>query len=160
GDDDDVERQTDLVALDLHVLLFHQVEETDLDLLGEVGQLVDREDATVGARHQTVVDRFLVGEVAPFGDLDGIDLADQIGDRHIRRRQLLAVAPAPIDPLDLQRLALRRLRLATGLADRLFRIVVNRTSLDDRNLRIEEGQQSPDDARLRLTTLTEEDYVV
>ena len=34
----------------------------------------------------------LVGEVAALGDLDRVDLADQVGDRDVRRRELLAVA--------------------------------------------------------------------
>ena len=92
GDDAHVERQADAVAADLDVALFHDVEQADLDALGEVGQLVDAEDAAIGARDQAVVDRQLVGEVAALGDLDRVDLADQVGDRDVRRRQLLAVA--------------------------------------------------------------------
>ncbi len=56
GDHEDVQRQANLVAANLYVALFHDVEQTDLDALGEVGQLVDAEDATIGARDQTVVD--------------------------------------------------------------------------------------------------------
>ena len=40
-----VERQADLVAADLDVALLEHVEQADLDALGEVGQLVDGEDA-------------------------------------------------------------------------------------------------------------------
>ena len=40
----EVDRQADLVAADLHVALLEHVEQTDLDALGEVGELVDRED--------------------------------------------------------------------------------------------------------------------
>ena len=56
GDEQHVERQPDLVAADLDVALLEHVEQADLDPLGEVGQLVDREDAAVGARHEAVVD--------------------------------------------------------------------------------------------------------
>ena len=70
GDQHHVERQADLVAAHLHVALFEHVEQTDLDALGEVGDLVDGEDAAVGARHQPVVQRQLVAEVAALGDLD------------------------------------------------------------------------------------------
>ena len=62
----------------------------DLDALGEVGQLVDREDAAVGPRHEAVVERELVGEVSALGDLDRVDLADQVGDRGVGRGELLA----------------------------------------------------------------------
>ena len=99
-DEHHVERQPDLVAADLDVALFEHVEQTDLDALGEVGQLVDREDAAVGARDEAVVDRELVREVAALGDLDRVDLADEVGDRRVRRRELLAEAAVAVHPLD------------------------------------------------------------
>ena len=99
-DEQHVEREADLVAADLHVALFEHVEQTDLDALGEVGELVDREDAAVRARHEPVVDRQLVGEVAAFGDLDRVDLADEVGDRRVGRRELLAEAAVAVHPLD------------------------------------------------------------
>ena len=99
-DEHDVEREPDLVAADLHVALLEHVEQTDLDALGEVGELVDREDAAVGARHEPVVDGELVGEVATLGDLDRVDLADEVGDRRVGRRELLAEAAVAVHPLD------------------------------------------------------------
>ena len=99
-DEQHVEREADLVAADLHVALFEHVEQADLDALGEVGQLVDREDAAVGARHEAVVDRELVGEVAALGDLDRVDFADEVGDRRVGRRELLAEAAVAVHPLD------------------------------------------------------------
>ena len=95
-----VERQADLVAADLHVALLEHVEQADLDALGEVGQLVDGEDAAVGAGHEAVVQRELVGEVAALGHLDRVDLADEVGDRRVGRGQLLAVAVVAVHPLD------------------------------------------------------------
>ena len=88
-----VERQAHRVALDLDVAFLQDVEQADLDLAGEIGQLVDGEDAAVGARQQAVVHRQLVGELqAGARRLDRIDVADHVGDRHVRRRQLLDVA--------------------------------------------------------------------
>ncbi len=55
-DEQQVERQPQGVAADLDVALLEHVEQRDLDPLGEVGQLVDAEDAAVGARDQAVVD--------------------------------------------------------------------------------------------------------
>ena len=108
GDDQHVERQADAVAADLDVALFHDVEQADLDALGEVGQLVDAEDAAVVARDQAVVDRQLVREVAALGDLDRVDLADEVGDRDVGRGELLAVAALAVHPLDLGVVACRR----------------------------------------------------
>ena len=99
-DEHEVEREADLVAADLHVALLEHVEQTDLDPLGEVGQLVDREDPAVGARHEPVVDGELVGEVAALGDLDRVDLADEVGDRRVGRGELLAEAALAVHPLD------------------------------------------------------------
>ena len=100
GDDVQVERQADDEAADLDVALLEDVEEADLDPLGEVGQLVDRDDAAVGARDEAVVEGQLVGEVAALGDLDRVDLADEVGDRDVGRRQLLGVAPVARQPVD------------------------------------------------------------
>ena len=107
-DEHDVEREADLVAADLDVALLEHVEQTDLDALGEVGELVDREDAAVGARHEPVVDGELVGEVAALGHLDRVDLADEVGDRGVGRGELLAEAAVAVHPLD------RRLVAALG----------------------------------------------
>ena len=87
-----VERKSHLVATHLNVALLEHVEESDLDAFGEVGQLVDGEDAAVGARHEPVVQGELVGEVTTFGHLDRIDLTDEVGDGRVGRRQLLTEA--------------------------------------------------------------------
>src|SRR5437764_14103254 len=79
-DHEQVERQAHAIAADLHVLLFHDVEQADLDPFREVGQLVDAEDSTVGAWQQPVMDGQLICEIAAFGDLDGVHLADLIGE--------------------------------------------------------------------------------
>jgi hypothetical protein len=100
GEEHHVEGEADLVAPDLHVALLEHVEQADLDALGEVGQLVDGEDAPVGAGHQAVVEGELVGQVAALGDLDGVDLADEIGDGGVGGGQLLAVALVAMDPVD------------------------------------------------------------
>ena len=117
-DEEDVERQADAIAADLDVALFHDVEQADLDALGQVGQLVDREDAAVGARDQAVVDRQLVGEVAALGDADRVDLADQVGDRDVGRRELLAVAAVAADPVDRRVVALLGDQVLAVLRDR------------------------------------------
>ena len=111
GDDVQVERQADDEAADLDVALLEDVEQADLDPLGEVGQLVDRDDPAVGPRDEPVVEGQLVGQVAALGDLDRVDLADQVGDRDVGRRQLLGVAPVAGQPVD-------RGRVAVALDDR------------------------------------------
>jgi hypothetical protein len=57
GHDVDIDRQAELEPADLHVALLDQVQQPDLDPLGQVRKLVDGEDPAVGTRHQAVVDR-------------------------------------------------------------------------------------------------------
>ena len=161
GDEQDVEREADLVAADLDVALLEHVQQADLDALGEVGQLVDGEDAAVGAGHEAVVERELVGEVATLGDLDRVDLADQIGDRGVGRGELLAVAIVAVDPVDRRRVAELGDQVA-GVARTPARSgssLISRPG-DDRHPLVEQVDQRADHAGLRLATLAEEDHVV
>ena len=156
----DVERQADLVAADLHVALLEHVEQADLDALGEVGELVDGEDAAVGARHEAVVQGELVGQVATLGHLDGVDLADEVGDRRVGRGQLLAEAAFAVHPLDRRLVAVLGDELARVLGDRCVRVVVDLAAGDDRHPLVEQRGERADHAGLGLTALTEEDHVV
>ena len=99
--DQDVERDADREAADLEVALLEDVEEADLDARLQVRQLVDREDAAVRARDDAVVDDVLVRErQLERRGLDRIDVADEVGDRDVRRRELLAVAVLARKPGD------------------------------------------------------------
>src|SRR6476469_2803480 len=91
-DEEQVERQPQRVAADLDVALLEHVEERDLDALGEVGQLVEAEDPAVGPRHEAVVHGLGVAERAALGDLDGVDVADEVTDARVGGRELLGVA--------------------------------------------------------------------
>ena len=92
-DERDIERQAHGIAFDLHVAFLHDVEERDLDFAGEVGQLVDGEDAAIGAGQQAIVHGELAGEVLRAArGLDGIEIADEVGDGHVGRGQLFHVA--------------------------------------------------------------------
>ena len=96
-----VERQADRIALNLHVAFLHDVEQPDLDLAGQVGQFVDGEDAAVGARQQAVVHGQFVGDVLPAARrLDRVDIADHVGDGDVGRGQLLDVAMIAVEPGD------------------------------------------------------------
>ena len=96
-----VERQAHRVAFNLHVAFLHDVEQAHLDFAGQVGQLVDGEDAAVGARQQAVVHGQLVGNILPAARrLDGVDIADHVGDGHVGRGQLFHVAMVAGEPGD------------------------------------------------------------
>ena len=110
--------------------------------------------------HEAVVDRELVREVATFGDLDGVDLADEVGDRRVGRRELLAEASLTVHPLD------RCLVAAFGdedprvRRDRVVRVVVDLAAGDDGQPLVEQVDERAHDARLRLTAFAEQDHVV
>ena len=137
-DDEEVERQPDREAADLDVALLEDVEQADLDPLGEVRQLVDREDAAVRARDEAVVERQLVAEVAALGDADRIDLADEVGDRDVRRRELLGVAAVARQPVDRRLVAVLVDGGPAGRADRRVWIVVELAAADDRQPLVEQ----------------------
>ena len=104
-----VERQAHRITLNLHVAFLHDVEESDLDLSGEIGQLVDREDAAIRARQQAVMDRQLVAQqVTAFRRFDRIDVTDDVGDSDVRRGEFLDEASVAIDPVDGRRVAVLR----------------------------------------------------
>ena len=111
------------------------------DLVGEVRKLVEREDPAVRPRQEPVVDRQLVGEIAPLRDLDGVHLADEIGDGDVRRRELLRVAPLGRQPHELDRVAVVRHPVPTRGADRIERLVVDLAAGDRRHGGIEERHQ-------------------
>ena len=104
-----VQPQPHRVAFDLDVAFLKDVEQPDLDLAGEVRQFVDRKNPAIRAREQAVVHRQLVAELqAGPHRLDRVDVADHVGDRDVRRRQLLDVAVLARAPGDRQVVALGR----------------------------------------------------
>ncbi len=64
------------------------------------------------------MDGALVGEVAALGDLDRVDVADQVGDRRVRGGQLLVEPLAAVQPRDRGVVAVLGQRLAGVLGQR------------------------------------------
>ena len=83
GHEQHVQGQPQLVAADLDVALLQHVEQRHLDALGEVRQLVDGEDAAVGARDEAEVDGLRVAEGAALRDPDRVDVADEVADADV-----------------------------------------------------------------------------
>src|SRR5439155_21047137 len=100
--------------------------ETHLNLAGEIGQLVDGEDAAVRPRQQAVVHRELVRQIQTrLRRLDRIDVAEHVGDGDVGRRELFDEAEVARQPRDGRVVALQRDARAAGAAQRRVRIVVN-----------------------------------
>src|SRR5205823_7017830 len=97
----DVEVQAHRIAFDLDVAFLHDVEQSHLDLPGEIGQLVEGEHAAVRPWQQPEMHRQLVGEeVAAPGRLDRVHVPDDVGDGDVRGRELLDVARVARQPGD------------------------------------------------------------
>ena len=99
-------------------------------------------------------------EVAALGDLDRVDLADEVGDRRVGGGELLAEATVAVHPLDRGLVAALGEQHAGVLRDRVVRVVVDLAAGDDRHPLVEQRGERADHAGLRLTTLAEEDHVV
>ena len=155
-----VERQAHDEAADLDVAFLEDVEQADLDPFGEVGQLVDRDDPAVGARDQAVVERQDVRQVAALGDLDRVDFPDQVGDRDVRRGQLLGVSTIARQPVDRGRVAFGVHDRLSGRAGRSERVVVELPAAHDRQPIVEEADEEARHPRLGLAALAEEHEIL
>ena len=115
----------------------------------------------VGARQQAVVHRLFVAELAPgTRRLDRVDVADQVRDGHIRRRQFLDVPVFTRQPLDGQVVARRGQLCLAGGTQRVERVVAQLAAGDDGNGLVEQADQRAQHPRLGLATQPEQDEVV
>src|ERR1035438_6287323 len=160
-DEQQVERQADGVAFNLHVAFLHDVEEPHLDFAGEIGKLVDGENAAVGRRRQAVVDGELVGDVlAAAGGLDGVDIADHVGDGDVRGGQLFDVALVAVEPRDGHVVRLIGHQIAAAAANGSVRVVVNFAAGQVRRPFVEQGCELADEAGFGLAAQSQENEVV
>ena len=160
GHNANVQRQPRPETADLHVALLHDVEEPDLQFLRQVRQFVDAENAPIGARHQAVVDHQFIGQIAAFGNLDGVDFADQLRRRHVGRGQFFAVAVLAIQPGNWRVIAFFVEPFDRVAGDGVQGVVVNFAPFHVRHPRIEQCGQAADEAGLRLAALAKENHVL
>ena len=160
-DDGDVELEADGVALNLDVAFLHDVEEGDLNFAGEVGDFVDGEDAAVGAGKQAVVHGELGAElVAGAGGLDGVDVADEVGDGDVGGGELFDVALAGGHPGDGGVVAEGGDEVAGEFGEGRVGVVAELGAGDVGAVGVEERGEGAEDARLGLAAEAEEDEVV
>ena len=115
----------------------------------------------VGARDQPVVHGLRVAERAALGDLDRVDVADQVADAGVGRRELLAVPLVAVLPGHRQRRrrarrASRRQRTQTGA----YGWSLISQPVDDRRPLVEQAGEGADQPGLALAALAEQDEVV
>src|SRR2546427_13096116 len=99
---------------------------------------------------------FLIGQVSSFRDLDRVDLADDIRNRDIGRRQLLSVPLLPVNPLNRQLISLFSESPLARAADVRERILADLTTLTSRDALVEQGLQTSNDAGFSLAAVAHE----
>src|SRR6266849_1210425 len=92
--------------------------------------------------------------------LDGINVADHVGDGHIRRGELLHITLIGYEPGDWRFLAMLRNQVAAAAADGTVRIVVNLAAGDIRHIGIEQRRQHANQTRFGLAAQSQENEVV
>ena len=97
-----------------------------------------------------------VGQVAAFGNLDRVDLADQVGDGDVRCGQLLAVTAVARQPVDRRVVALRFDDGLCSRAQRRERVVVDLAACDNWNGVVEQAGKESGEAGLGLAALAQE----
>ena len=155
-----VQRQAQVVTANLDVAFLEDVEQRNLDALDQVRKFVHREDAAVGPRDQTEVDGLGVSKAATFGNLHRIDVAYQISNRRIRRRELLAVPLAAMTPGDGEVLAKLASQTTTTSTHRRRWFIVDLTALDVGHPLVEQPDERADQPCLALPPLPQQNKVV
>ncbi len=157
----DIQRQPDGISLNLHVAFLHDVEESNLNLARQIGQLVNRKNSAIGARQQPIMHRELAGQFMPAARrLDGIDIADQVRDGDIRRGQLLHVAMLGREPGNRRGVSFFSNQFAAAPADRHIRVIVDLATRDVRHLRIKQTGQRPQNSALSLAAQPEQNEIM
>ena len=156
-----IQRQTDGKAADLQVFFLHDVQQADLDARLEVGQFVDGEDAAVRARDDPVMNDVLGRETqAQRSGLDRVDVSEQVGDGHVGRRQLFAVAVFTMDPGDGRVVAVLGDEFTREATDRPQRFVVDFAARDNRDVLVQQPREQADDAGLGLAAQPQQQDVM
>ena len=150
GHHQDVQRQPEHVAADLDVAFLHDVEHGDLDPLGEVREFVDGHDAAVGARNQAVVDGLRVAQAAALGHPHGVDVADQVRDGGVRRRELFHIAFRAVAPGHAQPVPLGKRQGAGVRGEGFVGVFVQFRVLDHRRPLVQQPGQGAQQAGLAL----------
>ena len=106
------------------------------------------------------MERELIGQVPSLGDLYGVDLADQVGDRSVGRGELLAETLLTANPLDRAAVTLRGDQFPGVVRDGVVGVVQDLRASDYRQLFIKQLDEAAHEPGLALAALAEENDVV
>ncbi len=157
----DIKGQAHRISLNLHIAFLHDVEQTHLNLAGEIGQLIDGKNASIGARQQPVVHRQFAAEFMPAAcSFNGIDIADQIRNRDIGSRQLFYVPILGSEISDGRAVAVLGDFLMAAAADRRIRVVMDLAAGDVWHLRVKQRCKGAKDPAFCLSTQAQQNEIV
>ena len=106
------------------------------------------------------MDRLGVAERATFGHLDGIDVADEVGDGGVGGGELLGVALVAVPPHDGQLVAELGGAATRLRGDRGVRVLAQLGAVDDGRPLVEQADDGTQEAGLALAALAEQHDVV
>ena len=116
----------------------HDVEKRYLNLAGKVRQLIHSKDAAIGAWQQSVMhSQFTAKLVATASRLDGIDVANQVGDGYVGSGELLDIPFLRTKPGNGRGIALLSQQITATPAEWCIRIVVDLASGDKGKMGVE-----------------------
>src|SRR5262245_27507624 len=157
----DIERQPHRIALNLNVALLHDIEQADLNLAGEIRQLVNSENSSIRSGKQTVVHtEFAANRMTALRGLNWVDVADDIGNRDVRRRKLFDISLVPTAILNKCAITEFGNEIAATSTDRLEGIVIDFATGNDGNDFIQQRNQIAQDPAFGLSPQPEKDHVV
>ncbi len=109
-----------------------------MNFSGEIGELVDGENAAIGARQESIVNGEFVGKIAAAaGGTYGIDVANDVGHGDVGSGKLFDETLVAGHPGDGRGVALIGDFLAAGAANRPQGVVVNLAAGDNGDFSVE-----------------------
>src|SRR5215813_2325149 len=152
-----IELQPDWVSFNLHISFLHDVEKTNLNLAREVGKFVNRKDASVSSRQQTIMNRQLIAEkMAALRGFNRIYVANDVRYGHIRCGEFFDKPCIAVNPIQRGHIAMQLEFLPAIRRDGLEGIIVNFGTGDHRNMFVEQAGELANDPALRLPTQTQQ----
>src|ERR1019366_5519668 len=124
-------------------------------------KFVHCKNSAVGAGQQAIVNGELIAQGAPrAGRLDGVHVAEDVGDGDVGRREFFDKARIARKPSDGCGVTTLGNQVAARAADRRLWIVVNFATGDVGNFHVQEIDQPAQDAALGLAPQTEKNEIV
>ena len=156
-----VERQTHRKTFNLHVAFLHYVEKSDLNLSRQIGKFVDRKNSAIRPRQKSVKNRqFIRQKMSAFRRFNRVNIAYNVGNRHVRRGEFFDKARIAFHPGDFSFVTFLRDNLFAVSRQRFERIIADFRTGDDRDFFVEKFGQLSDNSTFRLSACAEQNQIM